>query len=183
MVHYELAIAIRARRLNLGLSIDQVSAELGLSARDYSEIESGEEDLDLLTLRAIAQLFDCHSSKILEEAQQLSLPQCDGIERALKQVVRMLQQLNRMEKQQQLISAQRKRVLLQLQLLNDAPRLFDISFEQKAHEQKTRLNMIRRIFEEKQRKLLALIVKRRYEANLIQLPLPRQTQTKWLQSD
>ena len=51
---------IRARRKELGMTLDEVATRAGMKASNLSDIESGKRDIRTNTLERIAEALGCH---------------------------------------------------------------------------------------------------------------------------
>ena len=65
-----LAGAIRARRLEVGLTQEQVAYESGTSVRNYARIEAGGANLRVLTLFEIASALRTSPTRLFEAAEE-----------------------------------------------------------------------------------------------------------------
>ena len=65
--HADIGTRVRALRYEAGLTLKDVSKELGVSEQMMSQIERGVNQLSLLNASKLAEMFGCSIDDILKE--------------------------------------------------------------------------------------------------------------------
>lgn len=66
-----LGATVRQRRLRLDLSLEELAAKAHLSATEVTRLESGQHDVKLLQLQAIASALDYALSELVSRTERL----------------------------------------------------------------------------------------------------------------
>lgn len=123
----EIATAVRLRRLQSGLSQQEVSSKLGLSVERLRIIETGEEDVDLLTVCDFADALGVSAESLLLFAEQLG-KQRELSQNRMRAHANNLRVLDTLERQHKLMIDQLARLRKQTAMLKESHDLLEPVF-------------------------------------------------------
>ncbi|HEY9757606.1 MAG TPA: helix-turn-helix transcriptional regulator [Oculatellaceae cyanobacterium] len=158
---------LRARRLSLGISLQQLSAMIDVPSSQLVAVEAGGIEIDLLLFSALSQALGSEAGKLMYQAETLEHRMTPREQRLMLQTLRTQRQLYKIEQQLIALAKQRVRVVCQVESMKEKSANVVVSEERLAvllanqrlisEKARQRLNRVRKACEESERFTLRTI--------------------------
>lgn len=154
---------LRARRLSMGISLQELSDEVDVSSSHLAAFEAGNVEMDLRLFSSLSRALGSESGKLMHQAESLEYEMTPREKRLMVQTLQTQKQRYKIEQQLLSLASQRLRMIWQLESMQKknvnvagAERLAHLLDNQKLTSQEAtqRLTRLRKASEESERFLL-----------------------------